>query len=1013
MKNFLRIYLLLITGIAVLYSTNLNAQIIKVAYATADVEMDASAVQPENDPIIQMLRNDSKFSVDVFKIDVYPSIDLNGYDLVIVQESLHSTSEILKQGQSLGLSSIEVPFIYNKAFALRPGRAFGDSSTGSAEQDYNIKYLKVEPENQSSELFRNIRFQDNTFDVFKATAWHSGEKNGDLGIQHAYDFSISGDNTLLGYGSRKDVSVCLNDIPAGTKIGTETLKARMIAMGMQFGPICADNGHNFTNEGLTLYRNAIYSLAGLEIPYTIVFSDSKTDKLPPVKEIQGTNNEFSVQLSWNYAHAEYLDHFEIWRGTEKGNLKYLAETSELTFVDEDVAVGDAFFYTIVIRGNSSDGLSSEEIQVVVKELAPEKPDIGVYESQNKANYMEWSLVPTSDLSHFRIYRGLDPDHMELLDSVDVSTTTYVDKDVINGTNYVYYITAVDADDNESASSTTIALTPYNEPPTIQDFNDFVVHDISELTIHLPFNLDKSSDGDGELVSFSWLLNGNIASTTRNPIIAMPQGTNTIKVTIEDNDGAKVSTTFKVFIDAGHYVSKNANDANAGITAISDNYIYVPEKDGKMQILDSDFKKVFDVSVPGEIRSISSVSTDTMMYLVSSIKTIYCFDKLGIPKWSLPVGGDVQSTPAIDIKRNRIYTGVSNNNLFGINRTTGVVEWLYRTKRPVSQPGVIIGSDSLLAITDDGEVLLFDLDAPIVDSQMKPIAQFSLNTSTSSAPAIDKEGNVYVPAIYGQFIKFHFNKTTGEGEIVWNKPYNANPQVSPSLGKDGTIYLGSPDSKLYAIDPSDGAEIWSLTLDAAVSNTATINTHGVVYVGTVNGTLYAISDNGIVLWKFESGSAIANATFFEEDNMYFSNAAGHLYKVYHMEPSLIMDGKSAALNNTPQWGTYLGNSRRSGVQAESLGILSAQRSLVENNLEVNTYPNPFKETFRLDFDLESPSSVRMNVFSMDGKILKSIDLGKQSAGKQSVVIPLQEVPRGMYFYQFMSNENTVSGKLIKQ
>jgi len=37
---------------------------------------------------------------------------------------------------------------------------------------------------------------------------------------------------------------------------------------MNFGAICANAGQNITSDGLTIWRNAVYMLAGLEVPAT-------------------------------------------------------------------------------------------------------------------------------------------------------------------------------------------------------------------------------------------------------------------------------------------------------------------------------------------------------------------------------------------------------------------------------------------------------------------------------------------------------------------------------------------------------------------------------------------------------------------------------------------------------------------------------------------------------------------------------------------------------------------------
>jgi len=61
--------------------------------------------------------------------------------------------------------------------------------------------------------------------------------------------------------------------------------------------------------------------------------------------------------------------------------------------------------------------------------------------------------------------------------------------------------------------------------------------------------------------------------------------------------------------------------------------------------------------------------------------------------------------------------------------------------------------------------------------------------------------------------------------------------SPALA-DNTIYIGSDDGKLYALDADNGAMLWEFqTGDKIISSPAVAD--GVVYVGSYDGTLYAI------------------------------------------------------------------------------------------------------------------------------------------------------------------------------
>ena len=63
--------------------------------------------------------------------------------------------------------------------------------------------------------------------------------------------------------------------------------------------------------------------------------------------------------------------------------------------------------------------------------------------------------------------------------------------------------------------------------------------------------------------------------------------------------------------------------------------------------------------------------------------------------------------------------------------------------------------------------------------------------------------------------------------------------SPSIGADGTIYVGSYDHSVYAIDGATGQKKWSYASQQEVFSTPAIGVDGTVYFGGFNAMVYAI------------------------------------------------------------------------------------------------------------------------------------------------------------------------------
>src|SRR5215469_8893400 len=87
-------------------------------------------------------------------------------------------------------------------------------------------------------------------------------------------------------------------------------------------------------------------------------------------------------------------------------------------------------------------------------------------------------------------------------------------------------------------------------------------------------------------------------------------------------------------------------------------------------------------------------------------------------------------------------------------------------------------------------------------------------------------------------------------VVW-RFHSADSLVSSPVVSGDTVYVGSSDGNLYAVNRSSGAIKWAFkTLGAVTSSPAIAN--GIVYVASTDGNFYAVNaDNGTLHWKFKT------------------------------------------------------------------------------------------------------------------------------------------------------------------
>ena len=93
------------------------------------------------------------------------------------------------------------------------------------------------------------------------------------------------------------------------------------------------------------------------------------------------------------------------------------------------------------------------------------------------------------------------------------------------------------------------------------------------------------------------------------------------------------------------------------------------------------------------------------------------------------------------------------------------------------------------------------------------------------------------------------------DIVGSEVYS-----SPAINSDGTIYIGSWDSYLYALNPLDGSLIWKYKTEdgfEAIIGSVAIAAEGTLYLSARDG-LHAVNPDGTKKWFLRYGGGSSPA-----------------------------------------------------------------------------------------------------------------------------------------------------------
>jgi outer membrane protein assembly factor BamB len=157
-----------------------------------------------------------------------------------------------------------------------------------------------------------------------------------------------------------------------------------------------------------------------------------------------------------------------------------------------------------------------------------------------------------------------------------------------------------------------------------------------------------------------------------------------------------------------------------------------------------------------------------------------------------------------------------------------------------------------------------------------ISRHSSEDIITSSPIIGPENTVY----FGSPDHNIYAIDSQSGKERWHFETGQVVAASPAIGTSGRIlYVGSLDNKVYAIDAISGKEKWTYNIDAAVFGCPAVHDSS-IYIGSFGGEFYALDSNtGKLRWKFtlRTGDLISSSPALSKDGLVlFGSYSGKLY-----------------------------------------------------------------------------------------------------------------------------------------
>jgi outer membrane protein assembly factor BamB len=268
-----------------------------------------------------------------------------------------------------------------------------------------------------------------------------------------------------------------------------------------------------------------------------------------------------------------------------------------------------------------------------------------------------------------------------------------------------------------------------------------------------------------------------------------------------------------------------------------------------------------------------IGGDDTIYVGSADRSFYALRPDGRLAWRFRTGGIIDAAGAIarhvkSLKSAPVTIGSGDERLYRLRTNPGLsrkrrIVWAFRPTLPPAGGQQVSWWEGNVAIGPGGTVYAGNTGG----------AAYAINPDGTLRWAAPRGQSVWTTPAFGQgaeagnsfwgSVDLYAFSLDQSGRQRWQTFTPGYVTSSPALGSDGTVYVGSFDHKLYALDPDTGQPRWSFTTDAHIYSSPALadgpdGRTSAIYIASADGLVYALDPSGRLLWRYDTADPIRSS-----------------------------------------------------------------------------------------------------------------------------------------------------------